>query len=254
MDLSLIWHFPSVRLVLFKVGKNQDSWFSADDLLKQVEKSIDIFESKTNGFATGLFLFDNAPSHQRRAGDALLALKMLKRPNSGWTHRKDGPQMRNGMYGTSNTSQEFYYPLNPPKFPGWFKGMEAIIKECGLWPSSGLNAQCKGFKCALGWRDCCCWRLLFCQPDFMAQKSQLEEYITVRGHICDFYPKFHCELNFIEQYWGAAKYRYRSTQKTSDMDSMEKNVIACLDDVPIQQIHRWVIFRSLHVKWSLSIS
>ncbi|KZP16011.1 hypothetical protein FIBSPDRAFT_749359 [Athelia psychrophila] len=117
--------------------------------------------------------------------------------------------------------------------------MEEIIRERGLWPENGLRAQCEGFKCVSGATDCCCRRLLFCQPDFQAQKSQLEEYITSCGHLCDFYPKYHCELNFIEQYWGAAKYRYRSSPKTSDMDAMEKNVIACLDDVPLLQIHRF---------------
>lgn len=42
----------------------------------------------------------------------------------------------------------------------------------------------------------------------MSQKSHLKELITLCGHICDFYPKYHCELNFIEQYWGAAKFCY----------------------------------------------
>ena len=70
----------------------------------------------------------------------------------------------------------------------------------------------------------------------MAQKSQLEEFITSQGHICDFYPKFHCELNFIEMYWGTVKYHYRSMPKTSDIDAMEANVLTCLDDVPLLQI------------------
>ena len=121
---------------------------------------------------------------------------------------------------------------------GWFKGMETIIQERSLWPVGGLLAQCEGFKCKAGRTDCCCQRLLFCQPDFCAQKSHLEELITSRGHICDFYPKFHCELNFIEQYWGAAKFRYRSTARTSDIDAMQRNVLACLDDVPLLQIRR----------------
>ena len=121
---------------------------------------------------------------------------------------------------------------------GWFKGMETIIREWSLWPVGGLLAQCEGFKCEAGRTDCCCRRLLFCQPDFCAQKSHLEEFITSRGHICDFYPKFHCELNFIEQYWGAAKFRYRSTARTSDIDAMQRNVLACLDDVPLLQIRR----------------
>src|SRR6202040_2246067 len=52
--------------------------------------SLDIFESNTNGFSSALFMFANPPSHQRWAGDALSARKMPKRPNEGWTHRKDG--------------------------------------------------------------------------------------------------------------------------------------------------------------------
>ena len=43
-----------------------------------MEYAIDIFESKTNDVATGLFLFDNSPSHQKRAADALSAYRMPK--------------------------------------------------------------------------------------------------------------------------------------------------------------------------------
>ena len=43
------------------------------------------------------------------------------------------------------------------------------------------------------------------QLDFTSQKPLLQGYIELYGHLCDYYPKYHCELNFIEQYWGAAK-------------------------------------------------
>ncbi|KAG1878843.1 hypothetical protein F4604DRAFT_1923522 [Suillus subluteus] len=58
-------HGDDEARVIFKVGKSWDGYFSALDLLKQVEHSIDILEDKTNGFATGLFMFNNAPSHQK---------------------------------------------------------------------------------------------------------------------------------------------------------------------------------------------
>jgi hypothetical protein len=79
--------------VFFKAGKNRDGYFDVDDLLQQVDNTIDIFEAKTNGFATGLFLFDNALSHQRQAPDALSAWKMPKTPHATWWHHKDGPKM-----------------------------------------------------------------------------------------------------------------------------------------------------------------
>lgn len=65
---------------------------------------------------------------------------------------------------------------------------------------------------------CCCKRLLGSQPDFRSERSALERVveagsreligprgpITV-GHRCLFLPKYHCELNWIERYWGTAK-------------------------------------------------
>jgi hypothetical protein len=230
--------------IIFKAGKNRDGYFASDDVLLQVDKAIDIFEDRTQGFATGLFLFDNAPSHQKRADDALSARKMPKGANEGWTHRPGGARMRNATL-PGGESQALYYSDDHPTMPGWFKGMEQIIRERGLWPEQGLLAQCPGFKCENSRTDCCCRRLLFTQPDFIAQKSRLEELVTSRGHICDFYPKYHCELNFIEQYWGASKYRYRSSPRTANILEMEKNMIACLDDVPLLQIIRSILIQYL---------
>jgi hypothetical protein len=79
---------------------------------------------------------------------------------------------------------------------------------------------------------------LYNQPDFINVKSHLEEIINARGHLCDFYPKFYCELNYIEQYWGAAKYIYRSGPWCVNMEDMEKQVATCLDDVPLLKIRR----------------
>ena len=87
--------------------------------------------------------------------------------------------MHNGTFGPNKMCQEFYYPLNHPMMPGWFKGMEQIIREHNLWPEKGMLAQCPRFKCSPGHTDCCCQHLLFYQPDFMAQKSELEEFITM---------------------------------------------------------------------------
>ena len=148
--------------------------------------------------------------------------------------------MHTTRFGEDQKSQDLYFGHDHPTMPGWFKGMEVIIQERGLWPEKGMNAQCDGFKCVAGKMDCCCRQLLFTQPDFVDQKSHLEELITSRSHICEFYPKYHCELNFIEQYWGAAKLYYRNSPKTTDINEMEANMKACLDNIPLIQIQRCV--------------
>ena len=64
------WYFWLNNLIrsaciVFKAGKNCNGYFTCDDLIEQVDKAIDIFEERTNRFATGLFIFGNAPSHQK---------------------------------------------------------------------------------------------------------------------------------------------------------------------------------------------
>jgi len=53
--------------------------------------------------------------------------------------------------------------------------------------------------------SCCARHILASQVDFKNQKPLLQEIIEAKGHKVVFYPKFHCELNYIEMYWGAAK-------------------------------------------------
>ncbi|KIJ43225.1 hypothetical protein M422DRAFT_253429 [Sphaerobolus stellatus SS14] len=56
---------------------------------------------------------------------------------------------------------------------------------------------------------CCMSKALQCQADFRAEKSLLQTILEKAGHHCYFLPKFHCELNPIEMYWGWSKARFR---------------------------------------------
>jgi hypothetical protein len=40
--------------------------------------------------------------------------------------------------------------------------------------------------------------MLAAQRDFREQKGQLEEELAAANQLCIFYPKFYCDLNFIE--------------------------------------------------------
>lgn len=54
--------------------------------------------------------------------------------------------------------------------------------------------------------DFCAKRIISLQPDFLGETSLLEEIAKGgTGHQIIFYPKFHCELNYIGRYRRAAK-------------------------------------------------
>ena len=89
------------------------------------------------------------------------------------------------------------------------KGIKRVLKERGLWPERGLVLECRTTHNQPGCDPeggCCARRVLEAERDFQDQKGRLQEEVEALGHRVLFYPKFHCELNFIERYWCRAKW------------------------------------------------
>jgi hypothetical protein len=82
---------------------------------------------------------------------------------------------------------------------------------------------------------CCGHSLLALQPDFLAQKGCLEE-VQARNHGLIFYPKFHCELNFIERLWCATKYFAWENCQYS-LEKLRETIPAALDPASINRYY-----------------
>lgn len=243
--------------VLFKAGKAREGYFTNEDILQQASHAMDILEQHFPD-DKHVLLFDNATTHQKRADDALSASKMPKfMPKEGknWgvktnvigadgkpVYGLDGKllkttvRMADGKFA-DGTPQEFYYPVGHPQ-ESIFKGMSVILQERGFANAPKLLAQCAKFKCTKGATDCCCRRILYNQPDFVNVKSNLEITCEARGFQVIFLPKFHCEINFIEQCWGYAKRVYRHFPVSSKEADLEANVLKALESVPLTSMRR----------------
>ena len=128
--------------------------------------------------------------------------------------------------------------------------MHMIIQKCiergsCLPDPTKLLRQCPKFKCAPGQTNCCCHWILFNRLDFVAQKLKLEELVESHGYQMIFYPKFHCEVSFIEQCWGFAKRVYHEFPASSAEADLEKNVILTLNAVPLDSMRRYVTHSSI---------
>jgi hypothetical protein len=80
--------------------------------------------------------------------------------------------------------------------------------------------------------------MLYNEPDFVNVKSLLKIRCKARGFRVIFFPKFHYELNFIEQCWGYSKQIYCELSMSSKEADLEQNVLAALESVPLQLIRR----------------
>jgi len=189
-----------------------DIWWTGELMLQQLtEKVIPAFERSFPG-CQGLFAFDNAKNHQKYASDALrsgninlsLGGKNTLPMRDGYFTKPDNP--------ATVVQQKMVLPN------GQLKGLKLVLQERGLWPANRkLLTQCTIPGDTPGQRkpkpsckyacnaDCCARALLSSQPDFQAQKCELQEALEAAGHLVIFYPSFHCELNFIEYFWGNAK-------------------------------------------------
>lgn len=233
-EILLYPEVPVEARKFLKPGKNEEGWWTAEHLLDQViNYAIPIFETKYPN-AIGIFAFDNSTNHGAMAKDALNINNMNVNPG--------GKQaiMKSTFFGPNNTFQSMVFSANHPIFPNQPKGMKQILIERGLW-YDGLIGHCQ--LCKLKIEDitrteCCMRKILSLEDDFKSQKSQLQEEIEKRGHICIFYPKYHCELNYIEMYWGAAK-RYTRENCNYTWSSLQKTVPEALDSISLITIRKF---------------
>lgn len=145
--------------------------------------------------------------------------------------------MRPGRF--NGIPQSMVFPDDHPNkdFRGKPKGLKVVLQERGLWPEKGLRARCKD-GCKDDATACCAEKVMSLQEDFRAQNSLVAEVIEAAGHKCIFYPKFHCELNYIEYFWGAVK---RYTRENCDYTwvGLKRTVPEALASVDLTTIRKF---------------
>ncbi|KIO02026.1 hypothetical protein M404DRAFT_16178 [Pisolithus tinctorius Marx 270] len=262
-------------------GKNNDGFWTNEKLVKQVKKAIVIFEYMyPNSVAE--FVFDQSSAHGAFAKDALNAKEMNVRPGGKqWLMHNTFIPMDNPNPDLHGKPQAMVFPPDLPphhpdfEFHGQVKGMQHILKECGL--ISVLEAanggkvvrECSTCKLSrevqeqLHWEalataegadepgksnldmlqeslrtDCCMQKMLANQQDFKDEKPLILILIEEAGHRCWFLPKFHCELNPIEMYWGWMKvHECFCTASDGTFLTTKCLVPQILDDCPVKTIH-----------------
>ena len=205
---------------IIKVGANYDGYWKNEDLAKSLkEKAIHIFE-KVHPNCKAIFCFDNSQNHHAVAPDGLCANK-LNLGDGG----KNTPKLRNTRFNGQEQKMQHE--------DGIQKGIRTILQERELW-NPNLNLDCKG-PCQ---GNCCQRYILSSQPDFLNQRSWLQEIVEDSCHEFLLFPKFHCEFNFIEMYWGEAKRKTRSKCEFT-FQALEKNVPEALDSICLAHIRRY---------------
>ena len=241
--------------VLFRAGKNRQGYFTCDDILAQFEVAVGIIKKYFLG-DDHVFVYDNATTHLKRDPGALSASNMTKGPSDNFfieanvmdkngklVYSSDGKVLKEQRHmenaSFNGVDQPLYFSENHPTHPGQFKGMAQILTERG-YDVSNKKAQCskKFSDCPKDSTSCCCQRMLYNEPDFVAVESRLEMAAKAHGFKILFLPKFHCELNFIEQCWGYAKAQYHLNPASSKEEDLERNLLAAIQDVQIIMMRR----------------
>ena len=224
------------------VGKNHDGYWKGEDVVKQTrEKAIRAFDYLHPG-CIGIFTFDCSTNHECLPADALAAAKMNLKPGGAQ------PVMRNGWFiddsGTRRTQSMIYLDTDVvlPELVGKPKGMRAVLDERGLLIKAERYCKKKGIKDSViidgSDKDCCLLHIMASQPDFMEQTSMLQEVFSHTNHVCEFFPKYHCELNPIECYWGSLKV-YTRANCDYTWPALQQTVPKSFDSVPLPRIKRY---------------
>ena len=187
----------------------RDGYFNSEMFIKQVGLALEIFDRRFPD-VTGIFLFDNAPSHKKYPPDALNPSNMNVYPG--------GKQaiMRTTVW--EGRQQEMVLP------DGRAKGMKIVLQERGV-DVKGLNAE--KMRERLNQFD-----------DFASQVTILEELVRSKGHVCLYLPKYHCELNPIERNWCHAK-RVSRQYVNGSIVRLRQVVPTSLESVTVEMMNKF---------------
>ncbi|KAF7297005.1 hypothetical protein MIND_00932800 [Mycena indigotica] len=247
--LNVRGEFDDAR-VLLKPGKKREGYQTTETILAQVTRAMNILDRDYTE-DRHVFAYDNATIHTARAPDALSALGMTLGPSNNF-NKSNGVyvHMRDATF--RDGSAQVLYQANGTTF----KGLKVLIQERrakghDLPDPDSINpitkkkylVQCGGsgaFKCRTTMDTKCCLRkMMYSEPDFKNQMSILEEHCQKRGYGVLFFPKFHPELNFIEQCWGYAKRIYRMYPESTSEDDLRANLLDAVASVPIESMRRF---------------
>ncbi len=199
---------------IIEPGKNHDGYWTNDNLVNQLQVVIPLFEA-THPNCDLVFAFDNSQNHHAYAPDALVASRMVLKDGG-----KNAPLLRNGYYHKNGE-----LVLQPMQLPdGSPKGIRTLLTERGIRADS-LEAS---------------RRILSEQDDFKSQKAWLQEILQERNHKIIFFPKFHCELNYIERIWAFVKnyLRRHCTFSFSDLQAKVPEFLSHLSLDLVRKVSR----------------
>ena len=227
---------------LFKAGTSREGWFTNQHLVDQFNGCIEVLRYHHPNCELTI-AFDNSMTHRARAPDGLDANRLNKSDGG-----KNVPLMRPGWYLEGNVRVEQI--MRNEK--GEQLGLVSILKRRGHKHLNDggheLNKIC--YDCKHGAskelrleqanysEKCCLTYVLNNEPDFQAQKEWLTEVVENSHCKIIFYPKYHCELNFIEMVWGWLK-SYHRRSCTYTFKHLETNLPISLETkLPLSFVRR----------------
>jgi hypothetical protein len=206
---------------LFEAGANRQGYWTHEDVVDQLKNEVIPIFKALHPNCMGVFLFDQSSNHKAFAHDALVAARMNRDPHlvpedkarvKDTTFTMNGRTIKQTMYETRRKRKK----NGTVKTYTYFKGVKRILEERGLWHDLDRSPGRENKKWRLfcsnndsfnnsGNVECCARHCLANQPDFQYQLCALQETLQRAHLLCRFYPKFHCECNWIERYWADIK-------------------------------------------------
>lgn len=200
--------------LFMEIGKNKDGYFNNARLMQQMEKALPVMEERFPGKKL-VFIFDNAPSHRKKAENALNVSEMNVNPGG------KQPIIRSTTWNNNVQHMAF----RSGRLKGVPKGMKQVLTERRLLHPGKMVK--KDYMNVLG--EC---------KDFKEEKSILEDWVGKKNHTFLFLPRFYCELNPIELTWCWLKQKLRA-DPPQKLKSMRKSVDNLLANIPSGLPHKW---------------